>query len=426
MSVDNLSISFASSMGIENIKDEFLKDDINLYTDLDDLEKSVEAEFEQYMNQARSFPFHNQPAQHPEQSTDVHSDYDQVSGTDLLDQVENESMHGRLLHYSQEVDEEEYNDEIPLSKDDNSIHYEQESERAESLGAYFGARSLPLESVDDDEEDVWRQTQSYEPSHEENGASIQQSFSVVAESTSKYKTSLEARFKSLPENIRLFPKYELPDIKLHHPYTQRRNRSSASSMSSTRQQYSSRNRQNRSPSQASSRKSRTLDHSLHDDSFEEEEKEFPCIIEPTSPLRFLCEISEKTIYAKVVHLKITNSSPNVVRSFSLFSQNNLLEFQMSEGMILEHEMMDIKIKIRSSALSSYQRQYKKEGDLQPLEDKLLVLIDKKYAHELDVCIDFISLEEEEEENSIEQVEMSPKRPKCKYCALEKGYSLHCL
>lgn len=200
-------------------------------------------------------------------------------------------------------------------------------------------------------------------------------------------------------------------------------------MSSTRQQYTSRNnRQNRSPSQTSSRKSRTFDHSLHEGSFEEEEEELPCMIEPTSPLRFLCEISEKTIYAKVVHLKITNSSPNVVRSFSLFSQNNLLEFEVCEGMILEHEVVDIKIKIRSSALSSYRRHYKEGGDLQPLEDKLLVLIDKKHVNELDVCIDFISLEEEEEENSTEEekVKVSPKRPKCKYCALEKGYALHCL
>lgn len=185
MSVDNLSISFASSMGIENIKDEFLKDDINLYTDLDDLEKSVEAEFEQYMNQARSFPFHNQPAtKHPDSTeASLHSDYDEVSGTDLLDEVENESIldHSRRLH-SHEVDEKEYNDEVPLSNNDNSIHYEQESERAESLGAYFGARSLSLESVDDDdEEDVWRQTQSYEQSQEEDdNASFQQSFSVVS------------------------------------------------------------------------------------------------------------------------------------------------------------------------------------------------------------------------------------------------------
>lgn len=174
-----------------------------------------------------------------------------------------------------------------------------------------------------------------------------------------------------------------------------------------------------SSSQVSSRNIRALD-SFHG-SFDGEAEEPSCIIEPASPLSFLCEISEKTIYAKVVHLKINNTSPNVVRSFSLFSQNNLLEFELSEGMILEHEVMDIKIKIRSSALTSYRRRLQEE--LQPLQEKLLVLIDRKHVNELEVRIDFISLIDDDSDEVVEKV---PNRPKCKYCALEKGFSVHCL
>lgn len=98
----------------------------------------------------------------------------------------------------------------------------------------------------------------------------------------------------------------------------------------------------------------------------------------------------------------------------------MLEFEVTEGMILEHEVVDIKIKIQSNALSSYQKRQHEE--FEPLHDKVLVLTDRQYVNELDVQIDFISLEDDDEE----EIEKAPKRPKCKYCALEKGFPLHCL
>lgn len=153
-------------------------------------------------------------------------------------------------------------------------------------------------------------------------------------------------------------------------------------------------------------------------------------IEPSSPLHFLCEISPKTIYAKVVHLKITNRSSNSHKSFSIFSSKNLLESEVNEGTILEHETVDIKIKIQSSALSLYRRQQKPLDDYPSIYDKILVLIDHQYVNELDVNIDFISLEddddEEEEEEEKQQQPKSNGRPKCRYCAVEQGYPIHCL
>ena len=191
---------------------------------------------------------------------------------------------------------------------------------------------------------------------------------------------------------------------LHHPYTQKHLSSATSSNYSTRQQCASEGKRNASPGLHSVR-------SLPDD-------EPPCLIEPNSPLYFLCEISASTIYAKIVHLKITNSSPHRPRTFSLFSSNHLLEFEVTEGVILEHETVDVKIKTQSNALSPYRKQQKYDS----LMDKVLVLIDGQHATPLDVHIDFTAIDQHEEENVIE----TPKRPKCKYCALEKGYPLHCL
>ena len=95
---NDLSLSFASGIGTEAIADEpFSQPD--LYTDLDRLERSVEAEFELYLNQARSFPFHQ----------------------DGLD--------------SNHEQEESLGDQPSPSR--QSI----------SPGAYFGARSLPLNSI---------------------------------------------------------------------------------------------------------------------------------------------------------------------------------------------------------------------------------------------------------------------------------------
>jgi hypothetical protein len=157
MSVDNLSISFASSMGIGNIKDEFMNENVNLYTDLDDLEKSVEAEFEQYMNQARSFPFH-QSRDHPAlKDASVHSDYD-ILGAELLDKVnvelaeDDESWH-RYLERN-EVDDN-YNVKPLRNKQGSVGSSDQYYNGTNSPGAYFAARSLPLNSMDN----VWQQEQ---------------------------------------------------------------------------------------------------------------------------------------------------------------------------------------------------------------------------------------------------------------------------
>lgn len=59
MSDDELSISFASSMGIKDIKDECLNNS-NFYSDLDELEKSVDAEFDEYIRKSRNFTFKSQ------------------------------------------------------------------------------------------------------------------------------------------------------------------------------------------------------------------------------------------------------------------------------------------------------------------------------------------------------------------------------
>jgi hypothetical protein len=109
----------------------------------------------------------------------------------------------------------------------------------------------------------------------------------------------------------------------------------------------------------------------------------------------------------------------------------MLDFEFAEGMIQAQETIDIKIKIRSSSLIPYQRQ---QFDGYPsLSDKILVLIDHSQVNELDVLVDFMTLdddEEEEEEEDEASNDLSPSpmtgRPKCKFCALEKGYPLHSL
>lgn len=178
MSVDNLSISFASSMGIENIQDEYLSKN-NLYTDLDQLERSVEAEFEQYMNQARSFPFQEEQDQvtreHPElEDASVHSDYE-ILGADLLDQVnddldlDNDSWQRYLEN--NDVDDNynvkplRNNTNTSFRRDENEGEYaeNQHYSNSTSPGQYFRARSLPLNSFDN----VWQQKQDEEREKEE-------------------------------------------------------------------------------------------------------------------------------------------------------------------------------------------------------------------------------------------------------------------
>lgn len=177
MSVDELSISFASSIGLENIKEEYLarNNANNLYTDLDQLEKSVDAEFEQYMNQARSFPFHEQDKEqvsreHPDlKDASVHSDYE-ILGANLLDQV-NDELDGKndswQRYLKNNAVDEKYNVK-PLrnnnsqpsttrkeekSRGEEEEEYADYSSRNTSPGEYFGARSMPLNSIDN----VWQQ-----------------------------------------------------------------------------------------------------------------------------------------------------------------------------------------------------------------------------------------------------------------------------
>lgn len=196
---------------------------------------------------------------------------------------------------------------------------------------------------------------------------------------------------------------------MHHPYTQKKkkDRSFASSISSTRQQCASRDQQKTSDNLSS----------FEDISRQGDE----CTVEPTS-LHFLCEMSPKTLYAKVIHLKITNPSPNTVRNFSIFSSRNLLEFEVTEGMILEHEVVQVVIRIQSSALLSYRRQQAPLDEYPSLHDKVLLLIDHQQIIQLDVKIDFMSLEDDDEDEE----EKECGRPKCRYCALEKGYPLYSL
>jgi hypothetical protein len=155
-------------------------------------------------------------------------------------------------------------------------------------------------------------------------------------------------------------------------------------------------------------------------------------------------MSPKTIYAKVIHLSIENTSSVSVRSFSLFSAKNMLDFEMSEGLILEHEVVEIKVKIQSNALAQYQRQHGSKDDYPPLSDKILVLIDHRHVNELDVKVDFIALQDpdpeegQEERDDAEALDKQHRqhliehnlllssRPKCRFCALEKGYPLYSL
>jgi hypothetical protein len=170
---DDLSISFASSIGVSNIKKEYLNKN-NLYTDLDQLEKSVEAEFEQYMNQARTFPFHKDSNNTREEekeeieenrfklkSASDHSDYD-LLGAELLDQVNDDLNldNDSWRQYLENNDVDEKYNVKPLRNNNTSLLKEEEDEiytdsRNTSPGEYFGARSLPLNSMDN----VWEQRQ---------------------------------------------------------------------------------------------------------------------------------------------------------------------------------------------------------------------------------------------------------------------------
>ncbi|KAF1804325.1 hypothetical protein V8B55DRAFT_1513155 [Mucor lusitanicus] len=468
---DDLSLSFASSMGIENIQDEYL-DRSNLYTDLDQLEKSVDAEFEEYMNRARSFPFKQQDNKSLDDAS-VHSDYEIVGEDPANPDADQEDMDDGDNDSWQRYLANRHSDEHYQPQGDPSFSKSQS--RSTSPGEYFGARSLPFDydwqkQADSEEE---QQEEEEEEGHLDNNIhSSYRSGSSSSNSRNRQKTaiqkSLDSRFISLPNSLGTYPKYELPEIELHHPYTQKQTYSNGSSVSSTRQQCPSRSQQHRQRQQRNLQ--RQIQSALSDNR-DYQQKRAPSLpsssspntstrsssyastslytIEPASPLQFLCEMSPKTIYAKVIHLRIQNTSSTSVRSFSLFSAKNMLDFEMSEGLILEHEVVEIKIKIQSSALVQYQRQHCHDNEYSSLSDKILVLIDHRHVNELDVNIDFMALqdpEQEEEEKEEEQKETSQAealekeqqqhllehnlllshRPKCRFCALEKGYPLYSL
>ncbi|KAG1077727.1 hypothetical protein G6F42_024658 [Rhizopus arrhizus] len=141
---DDLSLSFASSMGIENIQDEYL-DRSNLYTDLDQLEKSVDAEFEEYMNRARSFPFKQDDKSLDDAS--VHSDYEILGeeSADLLNQdVEQEDIDDGDNDSWQRYLANRHSDEHYNVKPLRDPSFSKSHSRSTSPGEYFGARSLPF------------------------------------------------------------------------------------------------------------------------------------------------------------------------------------------------------------------------------------------------------------------------------------------
>lgn len=121
MSDDELSISFASS--IEHIRNEFLGD-ADLYEDLDQLEKSIDAEFDEYIQRAQTFPSQT---------------------TSSIDQMkQNIDTWQRYLHNSK-------NQQTFLYYFTNFVSLESHN-RPTSPGEYFGARSLPMDSVNN----VWQ------------------------------------------------------------------------------------------------------------------------------------------------------------------------------------------------------------------------------------------------------------------------------
>lgn len=115
------------------------------------------------------------------------------------------------------------------------------------------------------------------------------------------------------------------------------------------------------------------------------------------------------IYSKVTQLKLRNTSSESIRTFSLFSSNGMLEFEMNEGAVLEEEEIEIKVRIKSESIQQLQTEH--------ASDKLLVLIDQTNPTMIDVSI---KLSKDQPNSS------PPQRPECPFCALEKGYPLHCL
>ncbi|RCH94307.1 hypothetical protein CU098_011203, partial [Rhizopus stolonifer] len=130
----------------------------------------------------------------------------------------------------------------------------------------------------------------------------------------------------------------------------------------------------------------------------------PCVIEPTR-IHFECEVKQNVVYSNVAQLKLKNTSQKII-TFLLFSSNGLLEFEMNEGALLEEEETEIEVKLKSEIIQRSQ--------LDQAFDKLLVLIDQTAPITIGVSIDLIK-----------DQESNPQRPKCPFCALEKGFPAHC-
>ncbi|PHZ16132.1 uncharacterized protein RHIMIDRAFT_310748 [Rhizopus microsporus ATCC 52813] len=140
-----------------------------------------------------------------------------------------------------------------------------------------------------------------------------------------------------------------------------------------------------------------------------------CTVEP-SRIYLECQMKQNVIYSKIAHITLKNMSSDSIRKFSLFSANGMLEFDMIEGVLLEHEELDVKIRIKPDCI--------KQQDQQTIvSDKLLVLVDQIYPTTIDVSMHFMKSDQDYVPNTSST---SFERPKCPYCALEKGFPLHCL
>ncbi|KAI8978511.1 hypothetical protein BDB01DRAFT_907627 [Pilobolus umbonatus] len=335
MTDDEDSLSFASSIEIANIKDQYLSQS-GLYKDLDQLEKSIEAEFKEFTNQARTFPFHelNHQENHSSQKKNegqlhqeldnmsIHSDHD-ILGDDLMERMERPSD-SSWRHY---LNNEQVDDNYKVQPLRNNKSSSPTQSRNVSPGEYFGARSLPLQSIYD-----ILKYQSSESDH------------IEQKDTSVYKKNhlrelLDMRFKRLPDSIQ---SVQIPN--------------------------------------------RMRDNSVYVGQ---------CWIEPRE-ITFNSELTSK--------ISIINDNTQNRQSFSLFSSSHYIDCERTEGVILEDETIDIKIKLNTHLIRH------SNIDTLFIHDKLLVVINHQSMTEISVRIDF-TLEHK-------------KRPECTYCAIEQGYPYH--
>jgi hypothetical protein len=155
MDSDELSMSFASSMGIEDCQQEYLHRD-DLYNDLNQLEKSVQAEFEQIMIQARSFPFNEDMEHQDESELDQRCEVNETLEGDSADQVlehVDTNVGSWQQYFDNSVGERYHANPMrnsSLSDASQTLEHKlgQQNSRSTSPGEYFGARSLPLASID--------------------------------------------------------------------------------------------------------------------------------------------------------------------------------------------------------------------------------------------------------------------------------------